>query len=328
MMFAALLASALTATAGECPAAPLLRDPDDHVTALSQNLKFIATGGHKVARAELLAEYLAVHPEVDLLLLSEARSLGPLRAGLRGWCFYTQVGHPLAYRWAAGDLSPGGLVLAVRQRSSGEPRHLSAEAGRVFRARPVTLAEGFLGKIAGFEKGWAVAHVDGTSMVWTHTQASYASSPLRGAGGPGAGREGQFADLAADLGHAEHPVLLTGDLNVLDGAPSPDGGVQAAGRRDARTLSGFSALTGIRFGSAGDPCPGGSFLGALRGVADSVFVGATFDRVGTNGAFDAQHVGAQFGCERIEGEGLRLSDHLGVRIHAPFGASPVYTLGP
>lgn len=328
LVLATIAPLAMAAPASACPAAPVLRDADADVTALAQNLKFIATGGQKQARAELLASYLASRPEVDLLLLSEARSLSALRASMVDWCFYTQEGNPSAYVWAEGELSPGGLVLGVRQREAGEARAVEAGAGQVFRARAVTLAEGFLGKLAGFEKGWAVARVDGTALVWTHTQASYERSPMRGAGGPGFGRQGQFADLATDLGRAQHPVLVTGDLNVLEGAPSAHPEVQAAGRRDADTLSGFTRLTGIRFGAPGAPCAGGTFLGALRGVANSVFVGASFDRVGTNDAFDQAHPGTELACARIEAEGLRLSDHLGVRIHAPFTASPVYTLDP
>lgn len=310
----------------DCPATPRLRDDDDQVSVLSQNLKFIATGTAKADRAAILADYLEVHADIDLLLLSEARALDPLRDTLDDWCFYTQEGPPLAYQWALGTLSPGGLVLGVRQRATGTAREVGAEAGRVYRARAVSLAEGFLGKVVGFEKGWAVVEIDGTAWVWTHTQASYERKPLLGAGSEGRGRVGQFADLAGDLGHAEHPVLVTGDLNLLEGAAHPS--AADAARADAVTLERFSTFTGIRFAADRGPCHGGSFLGALRGVADNVFSGAVFDRVGTNAAFDTEHPGTALACERIEADGLHLSDHLGIRISAPFATPVVYTPSP
>lgn len=310
----------------DCPAVPQLRDDDGQVSVLSQNLKFIATGTAKADRAAILADYLGAHPDIDLLLLSEARTLDPLRDTLAEWCFYTQEGAPDAYQWALGSLSPGGLVLGVRQRATGEARDVGAAAGRVYRARAVSLAEGFLGKIVGFEKGWAVVEIDGTAWVWTHTQASYERRPLLGVGGEGRGRAGQFADLAGDLGRAEHPVLVTGDLNVLEGLAHPS--TADAARADALTLERFSAFTGIRFAADRGPCHDGSFLGALRGAAEGVFSGAVFDRVGTNAAFDATHPGTALACERIEADGLHLSDHLGIRISAPFGTPVVYTPAP
>ncbi len=316
----------LSVALADCPVVPRLRDDDDRVSVLSQNLKFIATGTAKADRAAILGDYLEAHPDIDLLLLSEARALDPLRDTLGDWCFYTQEGSPDAYQWAPGSLSPGGLVLGVRQRATGEVREVGAAAGRVYRARAVSLAEGFLGKIVGFEKGWAVVEVDGTSWVWTHTQASYERRPLLGVGSEGRGRAGQFADLAGDLGHAERPVLVTGDLNLLEGVNHPS--TAEAARADAQTLERFSAFTGIRFAADRGPCREGSFLGTLRGVADSVFTSAVFDRVGTNAAFDAQHPDTALACERIEADGLHVSDHLGIRISAPFATPVVYTPAP
>lgn len=296
----------------------MLRDNDDQVTILAQNIKFIATGGKKDQRAAMLASHLHTDPEVDLLLLSEARQIGPLREALAQWCVYAQAGPDSAYEWSLDNASPGGLVLAVRQRESGLERTIAAMAGRVFRSRPVTLAEGFLGRIAGFEKGWAVAGVDGTEFVWTHTQASYARFPARGAGSTGVGRAGQFDDLAFDLGRTERPTLVTGDLNLHDGTESLDPSVRGAAEIDVATLSRFSSLTGVHFPADRAPCSGGSFLGTIRAAAAEVFPGLVLDRVGTNPAFVAAHPETRTSCEHIKSGGLSVSDHLGVRIAAPF----------
>lgn len=325
-----LLTLFATAAMALCPARPSLRDTDASVTVWAQNIKFIATGGYKDRRAEMLAAHLDTDTEVDLLLLSEARALDPLRDAMPNWCLYTQTGPETAYVWGLEGPAPGGLALAVRNRTAGVERAVSPAAGRVYRARPVTLAEGFLGRLVGFEKGWAVASVDGTEFVWTHAQASYARSPVRGAGRPGfalgapatsptgVGRAGQFDDLAVDLRDVRAPVLLTGDLNVLDGTPSASPKVSAAGEVDRQTLIRFTQHTGITFPADRGPCTEGSFLGTIKAAAKEAFPGLILDRVGTNTAFANAHAGTQTTCEHISSGGLSVSDHLGVRIAAPF----------
>lgn len=305
-----------------CPSSPVLRDDDGVVTALSQNLKFITTGGRRAERAELLADWLnGEGAEVDLLLLSEARLLEPLRSALPDFCFYTQAARGGdAYAWEPmGERPPpGGLALAVRSRSTGEPHVLGSAAGRPFRARPTTWVESLVGRILGYTKGWAQVTVDGTTLAWSHMQASYPRRPEVGAGEPGRGRAGQFDDLARDLGRRANPVLLTGDLNLLDGFDADDARVAAARERDERTLARFEARTGVEFHRPG--APAGTFLGSLlRHRGKEVWDrGAAYDRVGTNRPFAARHPETEVRVVEIVRDGLRVSDHLGLEIRIPF----------
>lgn len=305
-----------------CPSTPLLRDQDGVVTALSQNLKFITTGGWRAERSELLAGWL--HGEggdVDLLLLSEARLLEPLRSALPDFCFYTQAARGRdTYAWEPlGERPPpGGLALAVRVRADGEPHMLGAAAGRPFRARPTTWAENLLGRIFRYTKGWAQVTVDGTTLAWSHMQASYPRRPEVGAGEAGRGRAGQFDDLARDLGRRANPTLLTGDLNLLEGFDAGDARVAAARERDERTLASFEARTGVEFHAA--RAPRGTFLGSLfhhRGE-EAWDRGATYDRVGTNRPFALRHPDTEVRVVEIVRNGLRVSDHLGLEIRIPF----------
>ncbi len=318
-MFIALSLSTLATAA--CPTMPAFRDGDGDVVILAQNLKFIATGAQRAARADLLAGYLlADGAAVDLLLLSEARDSDTIEEHVLDWCFYAQAGNGRqGYRWdpAGAGRSPGGLVLGVRQRQEGTLRGLAGSAGRVFRARPVSLAEGLLGPIVGFVKGWAGIDVDGTRIVWTHTQASYDAHPERGAGGPTFGRAGQFRDLAADLGISTLPTLLTGDLNVMDDNADP--AARRAADIDGTTLAGFVASTGIRFAPPRAACAEGTFVGTLKAAGGGgKMAGAALDRVGVNDAFNTRHPGMTVGCADIRGRDLRLSDHRGLLINVPF----------
>jgi hypothetical protein len=317
------LLSAFVAAAA-CPEQPVLVDADATVTVLSQNLQFIAVGPRRAERAALLDRWLlGAGADVDLLLLSEAREPGRLEAELEDFCFYAQRGAGSAYHWAPQSArSPGGLVLGVRQRDEGVVRDIGAAAGRAFRSRPVTLAEGWLGKIARFVKGWAAVDVSGASLRWTHTQASYARKPERGAGrvspARGIGRAGQFAELAESIPDTE-PVLLTGDLNLLESFHPTDPAVEARVARargiDTQTVARFFERTGMAlFGGA--HCPQGSFMGSVDAaeVPRSPFRGARFDRVGVNEAFRARFPATQVACAEIREGDLRVSDHLGVTI--------------
>lgn len=318
-----------------CPTVPSLRDEDGSLTALSQNLKFITTGGRREERARLLGDWLGDEGRaVDLLLLSEARLTGPLVAELPDFCFYNQTPRvDGTYEWAllGGDTPPGGLVLGVRQRPEGVPRLVSIQAGARFRAAPATVVEGFLGRLMGYEKGWADLVVDGTRIVWSHTQASYRKRPDVGAGGAEKGRAGQFDDLAQDLGHPEHPTLLTGDLNLLDRFRRPDAsaGTQAASEVDAETVERFERRTGLLFhlprgwldhDHRDDDGHDGTFLGGLwpdreEPVWDQ---GADYDRVGVNAAFVYSHPETKVRRVAIASPELRVSDHLGLLISIPF----------
>jgi hypothetical protein len=325
-MLTSLLLASLAAA--RCPDQPELRDPDGEVVVLSQNLKFIATGGHRAERADLLARYLEDEgASVDLLLLSEARITDDLERWGGAWCFYAQEGDGVrgAYHWEllADERPPGGLALGVRQRASGEVRRVEGEAGRRFRAAPVSLAEGLLGRIVGYHKGWAGLVVDGTQIVWSHTQASYHRRPTRGAGAAGRGRVGQFQDLASDLGRPERATLLTGDLNLLAGftpARAEDEAFVAEARAvDEKTVGWFKELTGI-------DCDwfrpgGGSFRGSVRKDREHGFWDrdAPYDRVGVNAAFLDRHPGAKVRTVDIGNERLRVSDHAGLEITIPFG---------
>ncbi|HND34607.1 MAG TPA: hypothetical protein PLA94_31605, partial [Myxococcota bacterium] len=135
-----LLLSALALA--DCTPSPLLRNNDQSLVVLSQNLKFIATGGQKSARAKIFAQRLSADPDVDLLLLSEARQTKPLQAALPEWCLYRQEGPSERYHWHAADgkASPGGLVLGVRRRTEGQDMLLEGVAGAAFRSRPVSFA--------------------------------------------------------------------------------------------------------------------------------------------------------------------------------------------
>lgn len=317
------LSLVLVATASAaCPRTPSFRDGDGDVVILAQNLKFIATGGQRDARATILANYLKSEgAAVDLLLLSEARDADTIEEHVGEWCFYSQAGNGLdGYRWdpaGSAGRSPGGLVLGVRQRSEGLQRGIAGSAGRVYRARPVSLAEGLLGPLVGFVKGWAGLDIDGTRIVWTHTQASYDAHPERGAGNAAKGRAGQFHDLAGDLGRSSQPTLVTGDLNVLDDTPVPKARIAAG--IDGKTLADFVASTGIHFAPPRAACADGTFVGTLapdgRG---GKLAGAALDRVGVNDAFNARHPGMTVGCADISSPKLRLSDHRGLLIDVPF----------
>lgn len=321
-----LLLATLSAAWASCPVTPALRDDDQRLVLLSQNLQFIAIGKWRDERAALLDDYLrGSGAGVDLLLLSEARDVDALEGAMEDWCFYGQSGDGHSgYGWtpAAAHRSPGGLVLGVRQRADGELRRIDGPAGKVYSAKPVTLAEGWLGRMVNFVKGWASVRVDNTSYMWTHTQASYERHPERGAGGPFVGRAGQFAELASAVPRTE-PALLTGDLNVLDGfyAPDPafDKKVAPARSIDAQTLRAFFENTGMLFHPQATTCPEGSFVGSVDASrpSDDRFAGATFDRVGTNSAFTDRHPDTTVHCEEILGGGLRVSDHRGLLIDVP-----------
>ena len=339
------------ALGAECPAEPSLRDPDGEITALSQNLKFIITGEKRRLRDALFAEWLRDEgAHVDLLLLSEARLTGGFAAWEPEWCFYTQLaGDDDAYTWApiSAGRPPGGLALGVRQREAGEARAVAAYAGRKYRAKPTSLAEGFLGRVFKFEKGWAGVSIEDTHLVWSHTQASYRKDPVKGAGKPGEGRAGQFADLADDLGRPDRATLLTGDLNLLDGFrprhAETEARIAAARARDAETMAHFRERTGINLAWpwARPPAEGadaattgasdaavavapdvmGTFAGDIdrRRAADVWDVGAPYDRVGVNDAFLAQHPGTRVRPVEIARGWLGVSDHLGLEIAIPFG---------
>lgn len=323
-----------------CAPSPELRDPDAQLTVLVQNLKFIITGRHRTERARLLSDWLdGEGKNVDLLLLSEARITSALEDWGDAWCFYTQRGDGLTgYRWApiAEGRPPGGLAIGVRQWSIGVQRHISGAAGRRYRARPVTMAEGFLGRIAGYRKGWAGLVVDGTEVVWSHTQASYRRRPARGAGrgytrseagevrANGHGRTGQFEDLASDLGFPTRATLLTGDLNLLAGFvpadPADEARVRAARDIDDHTVSWFKRVTGLDL----DWMKGGAgtFAGSVYADAAPPWdAGAAYDRVGVNEAFLLRHAATRVSSVAIADAHFRVSDHLGLRIEIPFPVS-------
>lgn len=323
--------------AAACPPGPTLRDADSEVTVLEQNLKFIATGGRRAERAAVLASWLEDEGDhVDLLLLSEARLISPIEAALPDWCFYAQHGDGDAtpYEWVprGSQTATTGLVMAVRTRDEGVERPLGQEAGRRFRSRPTSLAEGLLGRIANYHKGWAGLEIDGTRLVWSHTQASYKRRPERGAGEPGRGRAGQFEELAGELGHRERPLLLTGDLNLLD-LFRPDRAdheerARAAREIDGATVRHFQERTGVDFrwpwsrGAREDAGPG-TFAGGVRRdrTERSWDIGARYDRVGVNEAFKQRHPGTRVRPVEIARGELRVSDHLGIEITIPYEAS-------
>ncbi len=309
-----------------CPADPELRDSDGDLTVLTQNLKFIATGSHRAARAELLRAYLQGDGgAVDLLLLQEARITGTLGSLAPDWCLYGQGGDGRSgYAWhpVAAVRSPGGLVLGVRRSEHGRPRRIASGGGKRFRARAVTLAEGLLGPVFAYRKGWATLTVDDTRIVWSHTQASYRRRPERGAGAPGQGRAGQFDDLATDLGRPAEATLITGDLNLLAGfrphCKANEAGVCRARDIDDSTIARFRTQTGLDL----------SWFASVSTFAGSLFKGrgaslwdaeAAYDRVGVNDAFLERHPGAHVTTVEIGDERMRVSDHLGLRITIPFG---------
>lgn len=334
---AALAAFASAAlAAAPCPAAPELRDDDGEVTVLEQNVKFILTGERRAQRAALLARWLATEgARVDVLALSEARITGTLDVALDDFCFYTQAPEGEAYRWVPVEerVPPGGLVVGVRTREVGDLRSLQAEAGREFRAAPSTLVEGVLGRMVGYRKGWADLVIDGTHVVWSHTQASYRAHPERGAGGRGRGRAGQFDDLADDLDQTGGPILLTGDLNLLDRfrpwRARDEGRVRAAREIDHATARRFEERTGIDFhwprlrAGGEDATDDGTFLGGIfRRAPDDVWdLGARYDRVGVNEQFKQRHPGTKVRRVEIAEGSLRVSDHLGLVITIPFGGA-------
>lgn len=349
------------ALAAECPAEPSLRDPDGEVTVLAQNLKFIITGEKRRERDRLFAEWLRGDgANVDLLLLSEARLTSGFDAWAPEWCFYTQRPDEAqdGYRWApiASGRPPAGLALGVRQRGDGLSRSVGSFAGKRFRAKPTSLAEGFLGKLFHFQKGWAGLEIEDTHLVWSHAQASYRKDPAKGAGGGREGRAGQFADLAEDLGKPDRATLLTGDLNLLAGfAPKnaeDEPRVEQARARDAETVARFRERTGIdlawpwaRTAQAEAPrttfvsteapagagaegaaalAPGetiGTYAGDIdRRRADRAWdAGAPYDRVGVNEAFLEAHPGTRVRRVDIARGWLGVSDHLGLEISIPFG---------
>ncbi|MES2640337.1 MAG: endonuclease/exonuclease/phosphatase family protein [Myxococcota bacterium] len=242
------------ALAAHCPAEPSLKDPDGEVTVLAQNLKFIITGTKRKERDQLFADYLRTEgADVDILLLSEARLTRSFESWAPEWCFYTQIGTASldGYRWAPIEAGrpPGGLAMGLRQRPEGTVHQVSGEAGRRYRARPTSFAEGVLGRVFGFRKGWAGLHIDDTHLVWSHTQASYKRRPERGAGEGRSGRAGQFADLAEDLGRPEGATLITGDLNLLAGfvprRERDERRVTRARDIDSETVAQFRERTGI-----------------------------------------------------------------------------------
>lgn len=320
-----LLLLAATFAFADCPRVPELRDPDGTLTVLEQNLKFIATGARRSERAALLAHYLTNEGgAVDLLLLSEARITDSLE-DWPDWCFYTQTGDGLrdGYRWTPiqDGRSPGGLAMGVRQNDTGTHRVIGAPAGKRYRAKPVTLAEGLLGRIFNFRKGWATLTVDGTQLVWTHTQASYGRHPEKGAGGIGHGRAGQFTDLADDLGHPAEATLLTGDLNLLAGftphCSVDEPRVCKARAIDDVTVTNFRDRTGLDLSWFANAK---TFAGTFhKGTTDDPWdLEASYDRVGVNPAFLARHPGTEVHLVDIGNEVLRVSDHLGLTITIPF----------
>lgn len=349
------------ALAAECPAAPALRDPDGEVTALAQNLKFIVTGEKRKERTGLLRDWLDHEgAHVDLLLLSEARITRGMEDWAPEWCFYTQLPADRdGYAWApiTSGRPPGGLALGVRQRDEGVERSVGLLAGRKYRARPTSLAEGFLGKLFNFEKGWAGVRIDDTHLVWSHTQASYRKDPSVGAGEAGRGRAGQFEDLAEDLGRPEHATLLTGDLNLLAGfrpkRADDEPRVEAARAKDDATVARFREQTGIDLtwrwerarvahldvdpavssvetgesaattagaGAGAVAAPAGTFAGRIdRRRAERAWdEGAPYDRVGVNDAFLERHPGTRVRPVEIVRDWLGVSDHFGLEIVIPF----------
>lgn len=315
LLLSLLLCTALAADPG-CPAIPTLREDDRALTALAQNVKFIAGGERRAERAALLAGAVAADPAVDLLLLSEARQAAPLIAALEppagaGFCLYRQAGPRQGYRWArAGAPAPGGLLLGVRARAAGREIRLEGAAGRAFTSRALTFADGFLGPLSGFYKGFAEVRIDGVRLIWSHLQASYGPRDA-GAGGPGRGRRGQLEELAAEIAPPDLPTeahgaaLLVGDLNLNDPRSAAD----------AESVRQFEARTRVRL--AGGHCAGGTWLGSLLpGVGpgpDDFFYGADLDRVGATPALEASHA-LEVRCVEVEAQGLRLSDHRGLRI--------------
>lgn len=335
----ALALTLATDTHAACPVTPELRDPDGELTVLEQNLKFIATGSHRAERSALLRHYLQNEgAKVDLLLLAEARITDTLATLDADWCFYTQAGDGLSgYDWRAVQTNrpPGGLALGVRQNENGAVRHISSGGGKRFRAKAVTLAEGFLGPLVAYRKGWASLTVDGTRIVWSHTQASYHRRPEKGAGSPhalgfgGRGRAGQFDDLATDLGTPVEATLITGDLNLLAGfkprCTEDESRVCQARDIDNTTVNRFRDSTGLDlswFSTVGTFA--GSFFKARTN--ETWDAEAAYDRVGVNEAFLTRHPGTQVARVDI-GEGLlRLSDHLGLTITIPFGSGDAQPL--
>lgn len=322
LLFLATMALAVT-----CPSSPELLDPDGEVTVLAQNLKFIATGGQRAERASLLASYLSGEGEaVDLLLLSEARLTRRLQEYGADWCFYTQVGNGLldGYRWAPIEAGrpPGGLALGVRQRPWGRRWDLGQTAGKRFRARPTSLAEGLLGRIVRYHKGWARLEVGDTLIVWSHAQASYARRPDVGAGRQGRGRAGQFEELASALGRLDKPAIVTGDLNLLTGFASPleehEAKVARAREIDAGTVKRFREATGLDL-EWFRPKGRGTFAGSyLTDEAEKPWdLGALYDRVGVNQPFLARHPGTRVKTVEISEGPIRVSDHLGLEIAIP-----------
>ena len=345
------------ALAADCPAEPALRDPDGEMTVLAQNLKFIITGTKRKERDALFANYLAHEgAAVDVLLLSEARLTRSLEAWRPEWCFYTQVAlaETDGYRWAPLEAGrpPAGLAMGIRQRAEGQARIVSGDAGRRYRARATSLAEGFLGQIFGFRKGWASLRIDDTQLVWSHTQASYKRRPERGAGASRRGRVGQFEDLAEDLGRPEGATLITGDLNLLAGfrphRDEDDARIDRARAIDADTVARFRDHTGIdltwpwsvdkdlepaaegelRLAALAPPAPKervpvGTFAGGFdKRRADATWdVGAPYDRVGVNDAFLARHPGTRVRPVEIAQGWMRVSDHMGLEIAIPFARS-------
>lgn len=307
-----------------CPEAPRFVDQDDQVVVLGQNLKFIVTGGQRGQRSDALAEWLGGEgAAVDLLLLSEARLTASLEESLVGWCLYTPDGSRDGYVWAPihAGRPPGGLALGVRSRVDGVERTVSRSAGRAFRARPTTFAEGVIGRLGAYLKGWAEVTVDGTRLVWSHMQASYARRPDRGAGGPGRGRSGQVDELASDL-VGPGATLLTGDLNLLDRhevADLPEA-ARLARAVDSASVARLEAKSGIRLQRPS----GGTFWGSLwhDRPASGWDVGAPYDRVGVNAAFERRHPGSSVERVVIRRGPLRVSDHDGLRIVIPYRRHP------
>jgi hypothetical protein len=335
-----------------------LRDPDDALVVVAQNLKFIATGARRERRAALLGRWLASDgSDVDLLLLSEARLTRALRHAT-GWCFYTQAeGEAERYGWAPIHVRrpPGGLVLGVRQRTAGRMRILTGDAGRRFDTRPTSLAEGLLGRLVRYRKGWASLRVDGTHVVWSHAQASYARDPARGAGVHGHGRAGQFEELADAIGSTHAPTVVTGDLNLLAGfAAARTTSAARAVAQDEQTVTRFSERTGIDLrwfatgtyaasidvataaGSHERPMNGPESEGLAedgRTAAATGWpwdLGAPYDRVGINAAFVQRHPDTRAETIEIRDADVRVSDHLGIRLTIPFPheATPPVTANP
>jgi hypothetical protein len=214
--------------------------------------------------------------------------------------------------------------MGVRQRDAGPKRRIGGIAGKRYRAAPVTLAEGLLGRIVGYRKGWAGIMVDGTQIVWSHTQASYHHRPDRGAGGERVGRAGQFADLAKDLGRPSHPTLVTGDLNLLAGFRPKNADdeerVKKAREIDDHTVGWFQSVTGLDLNWLKGK---GTFAGSVKKGDDAPTwdSGAFYDRVGVNAPFLARHAGTRVEPVDISDDHLRVSDHLGLEIRIPFRAA-------